>query len=84
MSGIHLFAHYCTVHFDAGVGAHCGAGSAAYARVGVGGVGIVVAAVVNIVGLKLEHIGGTGHYAKVAPLATGFVDSYSSVDFCHR
>ena len=62
------------VHFDATVGAYGGAGSAAYAFVGVGGVGEMVSSVVYFLRLKGEHISGASYNAKVAP----FVDYYGS------
>lgn len=77
------FVHADAIDFDAGVGADPGARAASGTFVGVSHIGEMIAAVVDLVWLKRESVGGTGHDAKVASFASLNVDSDSSFYFCH-
>ena len=69
---------YDAVDFDASVGANHRTSCATYASVGIGRVGVVVAAVVNIIGAKGEGAGRACYDAQFAAFASHGIDCYGS------
>ena len=76
------FLNY-TVHCDAAVRAYGGTGGAPYACLRGDVLGVMVPAVVHILGLKLENIAWAGYYAAVTSFAPLPVDVHSTCNFCH-
>ena len=75
---------YHAINSKAAVGANGGTRSAADACVGMDIVGVVVTAVVDLVGLQFKHVARTGHYTQAATFATFAVDFDRSINFRHR
>ena len=49
----------------------------------VGGIGEMIASVVDFFGLESQDVGRTCNYAEVAAFAAFVVDLYSTYHFCH-
>ena len=78
-----LFFHHA-IYFNASVGANSGAGGAADTFVGVFGISVVVAAIINLLGLEGEDIHRTRHNTQVATFAALFIDGDSSEYLWHN
>lgn len=64
-----LFLNYA-IHRDASVRTDGGTCGTSYAGLWFDIRSVVIAAVIDILGLQLEHIAGTSHNTKVTPLAS--------------
>lgn len=76
---VYLYA----IHLDASVRTYPCAGAAACAVLGVSHIRIVIATVVDLIGLQGQSVGGTSHYTEVASLASVDVDGNCALYFCH-
>lgn len=77
-----LLLHH-PVDLDTCVGADGGTGRAAYTFFRIGGVGIMIAAVIYLLRLQQEYIGRARHHTQIASFAAIGVDCDCSVNFCH-
>ncbi len=71
------------VHCDASVRADGGTGCTPYAGFRGDILGVVITTVVDILGLKLEHIAWASHYTEVTSFAPLSVYVHSTCNFCH-
>lgn len=71
------------VNLDTCVGAYNGAGCATDARLFVGGESVMIAAIVDFLGLERQNVAWTGYNAEIATFAAFGVDGDGTVDFTH-
>ncbi len=72
------------VNFDAGIRTYPCAGAASCAVVGIRHVSVMIAAVVDLIGLQRQSVGRTRNDAEIAALASLDVDRDSAFYFCHN
>ena len=72
-----------TIHSDATVGTYCGTCRTAYTGIRIEVSDIMIAPVIDLFGLKLQHIAGTCYHTEVTTFATFDVNVDCSLNFCH-